>query len=199
MVAEEVPKDRLIAAADGVPDPHVWFDARLWSLCVAAVVEPLAAVDPAGRDLFRGRAADYVARLEKLDDEIRRRIADIPAERRVMVTAHDAFRYFGRAYGIDVVGVQGVSTESEAGLNDINRLVDLVVSRRLPAVFVETSVAERNIRALQEGSKARGHEVVLGGSLYSDALGGPGSNADTLEAALTANVDTLVAGLTAGR
>jgi manganese/zinc/iron transport system substrate-binding protein len=199
MVAEEVPKDRLIAAADGVPDPHVWFDARLWSLCVAAVVEPLAAVDPAGRDLFRGRAADYVARLEKLDDEIRRRIADIPAERRVMVTAHDAFRYFGRAYGIDVVGVQGVSTESEAGLNDINRLVDLVVSRRLPAVFVETSVAERNIRALQEGSKARGHEVVLGGSLYSDALGGPGSGADTLEAALTANVDTLVAGLTAGR
>jgi manganese/zinc/iron transport system substrate-binding protein len=199
MVADAVPREKLIEAADGVPDPHVWFDARLWSQCVPAVVEPLAAVDPAGRDVFRGRAAEYVARLEQLDDEIRRRIAEIPAERRVMVTAHDAFRYFGRAYGIEVVGVQGVSTESEAGLSEVNRLVDLVVSRKVPAVFVETSVAERNVKALQEGAKARGHDVIVGGTLYSDALGEPGSGADTLEAALTANVATLVAGLSRGR
>lgn len=198
-VAERIPEDRLLAAAEGMPDPHVWFDARLWSLCVPAVVEPLAAVDPAGREAFAACAAEYVARLEALDDEIRGRIATIPAERRVMVTAHDAFRYFGRAYAIDVVGVQGVSTESEAGLADINRLVEFVVSRRVPAVFVETSVAERNVQALQEGARARDHSVEMGGALYSDSLGAPGSNAETLEAALRANVDAIVAGLTRGR
>lgn len=195
-VAEHAPRERLLEAADGVADPHVWFDARLWSLCVPAVVEPLAAIAPGCRDEFAARAADFVTRLEKLDDRIRDRIATIPVERRVMVTAHDAFRYFGRAYCIDVVGVQGVSTESEAGLADVNRLIDLVVSRRLPAVFVETSVAERNVQALREGARARGHDVVVGGSLYSDSLGPPGSGGDTLEAALVANVDTIVAGLT---
>ena len=197
-VAEQLPKDQLIEAA-GVPDPHVWFDPRLWSRCVPAVVEPLAAIDPAGREHYVARAADYAARLEALDDVLRARLATIPAERRVVVTAHDAFRYFGRAYGIEVVGVQGVSTESEAGLADVNRLVDLVVSRKLPAVFVETSVAERNVKALLEGARARGHEVRIGGSLYSDALGPPGGGGDTLEAALRANVETLVAGLSGER
>jgi len=194
-LADAVPQTRLIEAGDGVPDPHIWFDARLWSLCVPAVVEPLAAIDPAGRATFQQNAADFVARLEKLDDTSRTRIATIPAERRVMITAHDAFRYFGRAYGLDVLGVQGVSTESEAGLNDINRLVETVVARKLPAVFVETSVAERNVRAIQEGARARGHEVAVGGALYSDSLGGPGSGAETLEAALARNVETIVTGL----
>jgi manganese/zinc/iron transport system substrate-binding protein len=195
-VAEQLPKDQLIEAAAGVPDPHVWFDPRLWSRCVPAVVEPLAAIDPAGRDHYVARAADYAAQLEALDGVLRARIATIPPERRVVVTAHDAFQYFGRAYAIEVVGVQGVSTESEAGLADVNRLVDLVVSRKLPAVFVETSVAERNVKALIEGARARGQEVTIGGSLYSDALGPPGGGGDTLEAALRANVETLVAGLT---
>jgi manganese/zinc/iron transport system substrate-binding protein len=111
------------------------------------------------------------------------------------VTAHDAFRYFGRAYGIEVVGVQGTSTESEAGLADINRLVDLVVTRGVPSVFVETSVSDRNVAALREGAAARGHDLRLGGTLYSDSLGAEGSGADTLEAALEANVRTIVAGL----
>jgi manganese/zinc/iron transport system substrate-binding protein len=111
------------------------------------------------------------------------------------VTSHDAFRYFGRAYGLEVVGIQGMSTESEAGLNDVNRLVDLVVSRGVPAVFVETSVADRNVTALREGARAKGHGVRLGGRLYSDALGGPQSGAETLEEALRANVDVVVAGL----
>lgn len=198
-VAEQLPAEQLLQAADGVPDPHVWFDARLWSRCVGAVVGPLAEVDPDGREAFAAGAADYVARLESLDEEIRSRIATIPAERRVVVTAHDAFRYFGRAYAIEVVGVQGVSTDSEAGLADINRLVELVVSRKLPAVFVETSVAERNVKAIQEGARARDHEVRVGGTLYSDSLGPPGSDGATLEAALRSNVETIVAGLTRGR
>ena len=113
----------------------------------------------------------------------------------MLVTAHDAFRYFGRAYGLEVVGVQGTSTESEAGLGDLNGLVDLLVDRRIPAVFTETSVSDRTVTAIIEGAASRGHTVALGGRLYSDSLGGPGSGAETLEAALEANVATIVAGL----
>lgn len=194
-VAESIPKDRLIEVGDGLYDPHVWFDPTLWAVCVEAVVEPLGQIVPAGRPRFEAAAAQYRGRLKRLDDALRERVAAIPERRRVLVTSHDAFRYFGRAYAIDVVGIQGMSTESEAGLNDINRLVDLVVSRGVPAVFVETSVADRNVTALREGAQAKGHGVRLGGRLYSDALGGPQSGAETLEEALRANVDVVVAGL----
>jgi len=194
-VAEALPRDRLLEVAPGLYDPHVWFDPQLWSLCAPVVAEALAEIDPAGATLFRERARDHASRLVRLDEELRSRIAAIPAERRVLVTAHDAFRYFGRAFSIEVVGVQGTSTESEAGLADINRLVDLIVARRLPAVFVETSVSDRNVQALQEGAQARGQQVQLGGRLYSDSLGGPGSDAETLEAVLRANVAAIVAGL----
>ena len=164
-----------------------------------AVVAALTKLDPVGRGHYETRAADYVRRLESLDGTLRERLATIPKDRRVLVTAHDAFRYFGRAYDVEVVGVQGTSTESEAGLADINRLVDLLVSRGIPAVFVETSVSDRNVSALREGAQARGHAVALGGRLYSDSLGGPGSKAETLEDVLTANVETIHAGLTGGR
>ena len=194
-VAEALPRDRLLEVAPGLHDPHVWFDAKLWGLCAPVVAEALCAVDPSNAEDYRARARDHAASLERLDAELRARVATIPAERRVLVTAHDAFRYFGRAYGIEVVGVQGTSTESEAGLADINRLVDLIVARKLPAVFVETSVSDRNVQALQEGARARGQPVELGGRLYSDSLGEPGSGADTLEAVLRANVETIVTGL----
>ncbi len=195
LVGDALPADDLIAVGGDLFDPHVWFDARLWSRGVAPVAEALAAADPDHADAHRGRASAYVARLMALDERLRRQVAAIPADRRVLVTAHDAFRYFGRAYGIEVVGVQGTSTESEAGLADINRLVDLVVSRGIPAVFIETSVSDRSVAALREGARARGHDVGVGGTLYSDSLGGPGSGADTLEAALGANVAAVVAGL----
>lgn len=198
-VAEALPRDRLLEVAPGLYDPHVWFDARLWSMCAPTVAEALTAVDPAGAAVYKKRAGEYAATLERLDDELRGRVATIPAERRVLVTAHDAFRYFGRAYGLEVVGVQGTSTDSEAGLADINRLVGLVVDRKLPAVFVETSVSDRNVQALQEGAKARGREVALGGRLYSDSLGAFGSGAETLEAVLRANVETIVVGLSGGQ
>jgi manganese/zinc/iron transport system substrate-binding protein len=196
IAAEALPADDLIAVGGGLHDPHVWFDPKLWSRCAAMVAEALARVDPAAATAYRERATAYAAGLLELDERLRSRIASIPPDRRVLVTAHDAFRYFGRAYGLEVVGVQGTSTESEAGLADINRLVDLVVTRGLPAVFIETSVSNRNVAALCEGARARGHEVVLGGTLHSDSLGGPGSGAETLEAALTRNVETIVAGLT---
>lgn len=197
-VAESIPKDRLIKVAEDLYDPHVWFDPTLWATCATAVVDPLAEIVPAARPRFEAAAAEYGERLARLDQAVRDRIATIPESRRVLVTSHDAFRYFGRAYALEVVGIQGTSTESEAGLNDINRLVDLVVSRGVPAVFVETSVADRNVTALREGALAKGHVVRLGGRLYSDALGGPESDAATLEAALQANGNVLVAGLEAG-
>jgi manganese/zinc/iron transport system substrate-binding protein len=198
-VADTLPRDKLLPVAADLYDPHVWFDPRLWSLCVPAVSDALTKLDPGGREHYQARAADFVARLEALDGRLRDRLATIPKERRVLVTAHDAFRYFGRASDVEVVGVQGTSTESEAGLADINRLVTLLVSRGIPAVFVETSVSDRNVTALREGAQARGHAVALGGQLYSDALGGPGSGAETLEEVLAANVETIHAGLSGGR
>lgn len=194
-VAEAVPEAKLLPIGNGLFDPHVWFDAALWSHCPAAVAEALAKLDAAGAAGYRQRAEAYAARLQRLDAQVRSRLAGIPSARRVLITAHDAFRYFGRAYGLEVVGVQGTSTESEAGLADMNRLVELVVSRGIPAVFVETSVADRNVTALREGAAARGQQLRLGGRLYSDALGPAGSDGDTLERALLANVETIVAAL----
>jgi manganese/zinc/iron transport system substrate-binding protein len=198
-VADTLPRDQLLPVAGDLFDPHVWFDARLWSRCVPAVVDALVKLDPDGREHYEARAAAFVGRLEALDGRLRDRLATIPKPRRVLVTAHDAFRYFGRAYDVEVVGVQGTSTESEAGLADINRLVELIVSRRIPAVFVETSVSDRNVTALREGARSRGHAVKLGGALYSDALGAPGSGVETLEEVLTANVETIHAGLSGDR
>jgi len=194
-VAEAVPTGSLLPIGNGLYDPHVWFDAALWSHCPAAVAAALAEQDPAGAAGYAQRADAYAARLRRLDTAIRTRLATIPPARRVLITAHDAFRYFGRAYGLEVVGVQGTSTESEAGLADMNRLVELVVNRGIPAVFVETSVSDRNVTALREGAAARGQPVALGGRLYSDALGPAGSDGETLEAALLANVETIVATL----
>jgi manganese/zinc/iron transport system substrate-binding protein len=197
-VADRLPRERLLPVSDTLFDPHVWFDAALWSGCVPPVRDALIALDPDGADAYRARAEDYVRRLGVLDERVRARLATIPARRRVLVTAHDAFRYFGRAYGVEVVGVQGTSTESEAGLADINRLVELVASRGIPAVFVETSVSDRNVAALREGARARGRAVGIGGTLYSDSLGAAGSGAETLETALEANVETIVRALAGG-
>jgi manganese/zinc/iron transport system substrate-binding protein len=196
-VADTLPEESLLPVGPDAFDPHVWFDAALWARCADPVAEALARLDPPAAADYRARAAAFAARLMALDADVRARIAAVPADRRVLITAHDAFRYFGRAYGLEVVGVQGTSTESEAGIGDVNRLVDLLVSRGIPAVFVETSVADRNVAALVEGAAARGHAVTLGGRLYSDSLGGPGSGGETLEAALAANVRVIVAALAA--
>ena len=194
-VGEAVPQDELLPIGNGLFDPHIWFDAKLWSYCPFAVADALIQLDSEAASHYQHRAEKYSQDLLELDENVRKKFNEIPRQRRVLITAHDAFRYFGRAYGLEVIGVQGTSTESEAGLADMNQLVDLVVRRRIPAVFVETSVSDRNVTALIEGASARGHIVRLGGRLYSDALGPAGGGGDTLERALLSNVDTIFGAL----
>ena len=196
-VGNAVPKTELLPIGNNLFDPHIWFDAKLWSYCPSAVADALSKLDGGSAEQYHQGAVKYAAELLELDEMVRQKIKKIPDQRRVLITAHDAFRYFGRAYGIEVVGVQGTSTESEAGLADMNQLVDLVVTRRIPAVFVETSVSDRNVTALIEGAAARGHTVRLGGRLYSDAQGPVGAGGDTLKRALLSNVDTIVGALRA--
>jgi manganese/zinc/iron transport system substrate-binding protein len=156
-------------------DPHVWMDVAAWSHAVQAVANALSEYDPEHADAYRARAESYRDELAKLDAYVRKIIATIPERQRVLITAHDAFGYFGRAYAIQVKGVQGLSTESEAGLQDINRLVDFIVENDVRAVFVESSVSDKNVRALVEGANARGKATSIGGSLYSDAMGSSGT------------------------
>lgn len=160
---------------DGHWDPHLWMDVEAWSMCVMAVATALAEIDAEHADVYRSNAATYVEQLDALDAYAKQVIGSIPEPRRVLITAHDAFNYFGRAYKIDVRGIQGISTESEAGLSDINALVDLLVDRQVSAIFTESSVSEKNIAALQEGAARHGHDVAIGGELFSDAMGAGGS------------------------
>ncbi|GJQ26386.1 MAG: manganese transporter [Phycisphaerae bacterium] len=180
---------------EGQFDPHVWFDVSLWQSAVGTIRDGLSAVRPAWKDEFAARAADYTAKLDELHDWCRLRIASLPVERRVLVTAHDAFGYFGRAYGMEVLAIQGISTESEAALKKINDLVDTLVARKIPAVFIESSVNPRTIQALIEGCKARGHVVRIGGELFSDAMGAAGTTEGTYIGMVRHNVETIVKAL----
>lgn len=180
---------------EGQFDPHVWFDVSLWQSAVGTIRDGLSEVRPAWKDEFASRAADYAAKLDALHGWCRSRIASLPAERRVLVTAHDAFGYFGRAYGMEVLAIQGISTESEAALKKINDLVDTLVARKIPAVFIESSVNPRTIQALIEGCKARGHDVRIGGELFSDAMGAAGTAEGTYIGMVRHNVETIVKAL----
>lgn len=183
------------AAFQGHPDPHIWFDVSMWSQTLKPIVSALSALRPEGRVEFEENAEHYRKELEHLHEECRTRLAEIPRERRVLITAHDAFGYFGRAYDVEVIGLQGISTSSEYGLADIRRIVDLIAARKIKAVFVESSVPRRSIEAVVEGCKARGHAVTIGGTLYSDAMGDAGTPAGTYPGMVRANLDTIVGAL----
>lgn len=179
----------------GHPDPHVWMDPTAWAAAVVVVRDRLAAFDPGGETVYEANAASVLEQIAELGTYAEQVLATVPAERRVLVTAHDAFNYFGRRFGFEVVGIQGISTDSEAGVRDIERLVTLIVERRIPAVFVESTVAERNVRALVDGARAQGHEVVIGGSLYSDAMGAAGTWEGTYIGMIDHNVTTIARAL----
>ena len=179
----------------GHSDPHVWMDVSGWMKAVDVVADALVAFDPSNEASYRANAAAYLEKLKALDDYARTAMASIPAEQRVLVTAHDAFGYMGRAYDLEVMGIQGLSTESEAGLKDINRIVDDLVRRRIPAVFVESSVSDKNVKALIEGAASRGHAVKIGGELFSDAMGAAGTYEGTYVGMIDHNVTVIVRAL----
>ena len=196
-VADCIPESRLIRSEGfaGVHDPHVWFDVTLWSLAAQCVADGLAGLDPEHAAAYRGRAEDYLGELAALDRWVREQAAAVPEERRVLVTAHDAFSYFARAYGFEVRGLMGVSTAAEAAAADVQQLAELIAERQIPAVFVESSVPPRFIKALCEAVAARGFEVAIGGSLYSDALGDAGGPAATYPGMVRSNVATITGAL----
>jgi manganese/zinc/iron transport system substrate-binding protein len=196
-VAEGLPRDTLLGhdSYENRFDPHVWMDPSMWIGVIDAVAYALSEARPDLAGTFTANADRYAQELKALAVYAEGALAKVPAQNRVLLTAHDAFGYFGRAYGFEVIGIQGISTESEAGLNRITSLVDVLVDRKVPAAFVETSVSDRNIRALIEGAAARGHQVKIGGELYSDAMGEAGTYEGTYIGMIDHNVTTIASAL----
>lgn len=196
-VADALPRDMLLGSEDYADrfDPHVWMDPAIWSNVVQTIEGVLTEAMPDDSATIAANAATLQAEIDALITYSEAALASVPETARVLLTAHDAFNYFGAAYGFEVIGIQGISTESEAGLQRIGELVDLLVTREIGAVFVESSVSDRNIRALIEGAAARGHEVVIGGELFSDAMGEDGTYEGTWIGMNDHNVTTIARAL----
>jgi manganese/zinc/iron transport system substrate-binding protein len=199
-VTDGIDRSLLVESVDypGSRDPHVWFDVRLWMDAARAVARALEQADPANAAAFRARAEAVLTDLEELDGWVRSRVEELPAERRVLVTAHDAFGYFGRAYGFEVRGLQGISTSAEAGTADVQQLAAEIARRRIPAVFVETSIPRRTIEAVQAAVRSRGFRVEIGPPLFSDALGTAGTPEATYVGMVRHNVNAIVDALKGG-
>ncbi|MDX5348156.1 MAG: zinc ABC transporter substrate-binding protein [Hymenobacteraceae bacterium] len=199
----------IVAAADGIPkeklrqaaefqdsyDPHIWFDVALWKDAVQHISKQIQQQDPDNAAYYQKRTERYVQQLDSLDNWVQAQIQTIPQKQRILITAHDAFGYFGDAYQVQVRGLQGISTMSEFGLRDVSELVDFIVTNNIKAVFVETSVSEKSIKAVVSGCRSKGHEVKIGGTLYSDALGAKKSEAGTYIGMVRSNVNTIVSAL----
>lgn len=196
-IEDGLPKDQLLSWEDdsSVHDPHIWFQVSLWKSAAKTVADRLSEADPSHAQAYKKNLEAYTLELEKLDTYIRDRINEIPKDQRVLITAHDAFQYFGKAYGLEVRGLQGISTDAEAGTADVSTLADFITKRKIKAVFVESSVPPKTIEALQAAVKSKGFDVAIGGELYSDSLGGKNSGAETYLLIVKANVDTIVGAL----
>ena len=196
-VAEAIPEDRLLQDEDhpDAYDPHVWMDPVRWRSVLMVIREQCIKMDPNGELIYSENTKKYLQELNAVDAYAERVLLSVPKDARVLVTAHDAFGYFGERFGFEVVGLQGISTESEASVQDVNQLVDLLVRRKIPAIFVESTVPKKGIRALIEGAKAKGHEVQVGGSLFSDAMGDVGSWSGTYLGMVDHNATTVAKAL----
>ncbi len=196
-LAEIIPTDLLVSHDSYKKryDPHVWMNPNLWSKVVVAAKDALINHDPEGQPVYEANAEKHLADIAKLTVYSQKVLSTVPTEQRVLVTAHDAFNYFGKAYGFEVLGIQGISTESEAGLRRVEDLVAQLVSKKISAVFIETSVADRNIKALIEGAAAKGHKVIVGGELFSDAMGKQGTYEGTYIGMIDHNVTTITRAL----
>lgn len=196
-LADSLPKESLINTSEyaGNYDPHVWFDPLLWELCVNELAESLKALSPRQASVVEANRQAYLEALHQVHQDNLKSIANIPPKNRVLITAHDAFKYYGARYGIEVRGLQGISTTAEYGIQDVSELVLFIVEHEIPAIFVESSVPKRSIEAVIQGAKARQFNLRLGGELYSDALGGKGSGADTYLKMLRKNTITISSSL----
>lgn len=199
-VTEGMPREDLLSPpSDAAPeeeyDPHVWFDVRLWKHAVESIRDGLTEIDPAGEAIYSANAGEYLRKLDELDAETERRIASIPAGQRVLVTSHDAFRYFGNRYDIDVAAIQGLSTAAEATTADIERVARTIADRRVKAVFIESSVPPQTIDAVLASARRMGQVAVVGGELFSDAAGQAGTPEGTYIGMVESNVEKLVDGL----
>jgi len=193
-VTSEIP-EALLLKEGAVVDPHVWMNPALWASCTKTVSDSLGKKDPEGAAIYAANATRYATQLQSLETTLRSLIATIPDDQRVLITAHDAFQYFAKATGLTVMSIQGLSSSSEAGVADINRLVDAIVTHRIPAVFVESTLSEKNIRAVMEGAASRGFEVKLGGMLFADSMGKAGTPEGTYIGMIEHNVTTITQAL----
>lgn len=190
-ISDTLPKSQLLFH-DNHPDPHIWFDLALWHQAGLRVLAHLQQQDPAHKADYQAQANAYLAQMTQLDTWVKNQVEQIPASQRILITAHDAFGYFGQAYGLKVMGLQGVSTASEFGLQDLKRLKDIIIAQNIKAVFIESSVSPRLIQSLVEGAKAQGHPLSIGGELYSDAMGLADTPTGTYFGMVKHNVTTLV-------
>jgi len=193
-VTDGIDRGLLIAPEqfEGAYDPHVWFDVTLWMQAVQTVRDTLSEMDPDSADLYGKNAEAYLEELNQLHAYVQEQAGRVPAEKRVIITAHDAFNYFGRAYGFEVRGLQGISTATEASTADVQQLANFIVERGIPAIFIESSVSERNVEAVQAAARAQGFDVKIGGELFSDAMGNPGTPEGTYIGMVRHNIDTVV-------
>jgi len=196
-VSQAIPDDMLKSPPefDGLYDPHIWLSVQHWLLVVDYIRDALITHDQQHANAYRHNADCYSKKLNKLNRYVKREIQRIPIKKRILITAHDAFGYFGSMYTIQVIGLQGISTKSEAGTRDVATLVDIIVSKKIPAIFVESSIPTRTIQAVQHAANARGWNVIIGTELYSDALGNPGTPASTYIGMMQHNVDAIVSAL----
>ncbi len=190
-------RDRLLTPDqfEGNYDPHVWFDVTLWMKATERVRDALIEIDPTHAGPYQANADRYLQQLAELHDYVGTQAAKLPADKRVIITAHDAFNYFSRAYGFEVRGLQGISTAAEAGTADVQGLAKFIVERQIPAIFIESSVPVRNVEAVQEAVRAQGWDVQIGGELFSDAMGTPGTPEGTYIGMVKHNIDTIVEAL----
>ncbi len=195
--AENIPKSDLLSAVgyQNAYDPHIWFDLRLWKQAVIEIEQALIRADSANASFYKTNARSYQQKLDSLHSFTLTQILEIPESKRILVTAHDAFEYFGRAYGMRVEGLLGISTVADVGLKDITRVIDLIIENDIQAIFIETSVSEKLVNAVISGCREKGHEVSIGGALYSDAMGELGTTEGTYEGMVKSNVNTIVRSL----
>jgi manganese/zinc/iron transport system substrate-binding protein len=191
-IAKGINEDDLITVEDGLHDPHIWFNVLIWKDAAKVVKDGLVDFDKENEDTYTSNYEAYIKELDELHEYVKSRVEEVPEGKRILITAHDAFEYFGSTYGFEVKGLQGISTASEAGTGDVRELADFIVEHEIGAIFIESSVPKKNVEALQEAVKARGFSVEIGGELFSDSLGSEGTEAETYIGTVKSNVDTIV-------